>query len=521
MTVGPDRCLYADQTDRIIKVTEARGGCAFAPPPGSAGGLLDWWKAESNGKDSVGQNDGTLHTISFSPGAIGRAFHFPGATSSFIDFGPHAGNFGRDDFTIQFWAKVNTRQVTGILGKRDSCSNATYWDIWGSAAGLHLEMDRNSTNHLVVSTHHTLSDGQFHLLTFVRRGMAVLAFADAHRDGMTRASGVTDADNNFSLISGRSGCLQRGGTRWLTGQLDEIKFYNRALSDAEIAKEYAAAHPAPTAVWISPARNNMTIHGDTLALAARAQSAHHGALIDHVNFTARWQGSRWRAVCTVHRHRQSTLYACKPSWNLSRAHVPNGRLTLSFDVYDVQGRGTSNPSGYRTVIVHRTPLKPPVAVTTGGPCAFLARVNPAKEKQVCPQPNTSSPIGHVLMTLPPSLEPPAEDLCGVWSNPNIPNTIAAAMKMLYGAPHDCLRVANDWVITTSGRNGQAGAIALDVCTSTACLNGQNSHPVAGWHIIQAPFSGGVTILHSFGVTLLIDNGGHQLSFDIETHHFVE
>ncbi|MCW3066295.1 MAG: hypothetical protein JWN32_3467 [Solirubrobacterales bacterium] len=33
VTVGPDRCLYATQTDRVIKVTKADGTCQFVPPP--------------------------------------------------------------------------------------------------------------------------------------------------------------------------------------------------------------------------------------------------------------------------------------------------------------------------------------------------------------------------------------------------------------------------------------------------------------------------------------------------------
>jgi hypothetical protein len=33
VAVGPDKCLYATQTDRVIKVTRADGTCQFVPPP--------------------------------------------------------------------------------------------------------------------------------------------------------------------------------------------------------------------------------------------------------------------------------------------------------------------------------------------------------------------------------------------------------------------------------------------------------------------------------------------------------
>lgn len=207
-------------------------------------GPTDWWKADGDAKDSVGSNDGKLSNVAFTKGVSGQAFGFDGTNSS-IDFGPRAGNFGRD-FTIQFWAKVYG-SGEGILGKRPICQHSNFWDIRGGKEGLSLEMDQNGANYFFVSTHHALDDGVFHLITFVRHGTTVSAYSDAHLDASASSPQPTDMDNSADLIAGRSTCTgpepQGDNTGWLNGQLDEIKFYNRALSKAEIIKKVGNSSP--------------------------------------------------------------------------------------------------------------------------------------------------------------------------------------------------------------------------------------------------------------------------------------
>src|SRR5437879_330220 len=75
-------------------------GCASVPA-----GLVSWWRAESNGLDSVGANNGSLQNgIGFSPGKVGNGFNLDGVddyvvvnASSTLDVGTGAG------FTIEGW----------------------------------------------------------------------------------------------------------------------------------------------------------------------------------------------------------------------------------------------------------------------------------------------------------------------------------------------------------------------------------------------------------------------------------
>lgn len=314
VTVGPDGCLYADQSDSVIKVTNADGTCSLAPtlpatppptappstphpsptlaptqtplavtrptaravdlvPPGTSQssprqGLLDWWKAEGNARDSAGPHHGVLHAIQFRKGVVGQAFSFEGRPASFIDFGSLAGNFGRRDFSIQFWVKIGRSQNAYILGKHDICSNASFWEVSGGPGGLRLEVNHNGAGHLIVRTHHKLNDGYFHLITFVRRGTVLRAYTDAQLDDAIGASGVADLTNNESLIAGQSSCGPPSVADTFKGQLDEVKLYPTALSEDEITLAYAFTGIGDALASILTVQPGAAAPGDTITIKA-------------------------------------------------------------------------------------------------------------------------------------------------------------------------------------------------------------------------------------------------------------
>lgn len=107
----------------------------------------------------------------------------------------------------------------------------------------------------------------------------------------------------------------------------------------------------PGGTWISP-DNNFVVQGDILPFAAHAYPTNPGdPPIDHVNFTATWPGANWHVICTLYRPQQGDVYRC--NWNLAQAGVPNGPLTVSFDVYDVQNNANLAPNGTHYGLVRR------------------------------------------------------------------------------------------------------------------------------------------------------------------------
>ena len=76
-------------------------------------GLVDWWPGDGNANDIVGTNNGTATSVVYGIGEVGRDFEFNGVNSQ-VSFGPTAGNFGTNDFTIEFWANNPTNEPDGV-----------------------------------------------------------------------------------------------------------------------------------------------------------------------------------------------------------------------------------------------------------------------------------------------------------------------------------------------------------------------------------------------------------------------
>ena len=85
-------------------------------------GLVDWWPFEGDANDIIGTNDGIITpTLTNVTGVVGQGFQFDGKNSQ-INFGTGAGNFGTNDFTIDYWMNTTSQDASqAFLGKRDIC----------------------------------------------------------------------------------------------------------------------------------------------------------------------------------------------------------------------------------------------------------------------------------------------------------------------------------------------------------------------------------------------------------------
>jgi hypothetical protein len=111
----------------------------------------------------------------------------------------------------------------------------------------------------------------------------------------------------------------------------------------------------------------------------------------------------------------------------------------------------------------------------------------------------------------------APEVCGYWT------VTYADIARRYGeigncTPADVERSA--WVITTLGTESARGVVAVYRCVSAACRDGRNDHSIAGWRIYPAPYAGGVTLLGQQATdVLIVDNGGHEIVFDVATGRY--
>lgn len=215
-------------------------GAAIAQPAD----MVNWWKADGSAADSAGTANGTISgSVLYVPGRYGQAFDFNGGE---VSCGTSAGNFGTGDFTIAFWVK-NPPQVASfeVMSKRAVCNFASFFDIRAGSgvngAGMYFEAYSNGggANKILVPATGMLDDSWHHIV-FRRQGTKVVTARDGIIINTYTSSGVTNITNAAALRFAGGPCVGFDGTIRFTGLLDDIRFYNRFLTDVEL-RSFACA----------------------------------------------------------------------------------------------------------------------------------------------------------------------------------------------------------------------------------------------------------------------------------------
>jgi subtilisin-like proprotein convertase family protein len=220
-------------------------------------GITDWWPADDDTSDIIGTNDGMISTndpsVLYDVGEVDRAFTFLDMTPGFntnneVDFGTNVGNFGTNDFTVDFWIKIPTNgpppNVMGILEKRVACDLTTtnFWDVISTNGSLQFEInDTVGANDQVVTSTNLVNDGLYHHAAFVREDLTNFIYIDGIQvTNMTNAS-LAMVTNTNMFRAGQSVCVGTNGSiEPFVGDLDELDLFDRALSPAEIYAIYHA-----------------------------------------------------------------------------------------------------------------------------------------------------------------------------------------------------------------------------------------------------------------------------------------
>jgi choice-of-anchor C domain-containing protein len=249
VTVAPGASTQASLNGmQIVQKSTTTPPLGCVPPPP---GLVSWWKGEGSGRDSVDDNNATLmNAISFTNGKVGQAFDFNG-TDSQISFGNTVGNFGTDDFSVEFWIKTTATAHESVIEKWPRCGYASMWEIriggpspFSGPGRLEAvtESDTAGNDVNAISSGRAINDGSFHHVAFVRRGTTLAFYIDGVLDVATNilSGTVSRINNTADLTVGRSVCTGIDGTSPFNGQMDEISIYNRALTESEIQAIYTA-----------------------------------------------------------------------------------------------------------------------------------------------------------------------------------------------------------------------------------------------------------------------------------------
>ncbi len=219
-------------------------------------GLVGWWELdETSGTiayDSVGTNNGTLYgTPGWMPGQIDGALDC-NTTDDYVRIPDNASLNPTQQITIAFW--IYARTAGGGIYKYASCPDQTGKGSPGDSrayilgmggdgkAGLAIYSAVNTSDSLASTNAASLNQWQ-HIAATFNQGQAKI-YINGQLDN-TKAMSVSSIMNDAQPIT-FGGYWQYCGPAFvstLNGLLDDVRIYNRALSDGEVQQLYQAGLP--------------------------------------------------------------------------------------------------------------------------------------------------------------------------------------------------------------------------------------------------------------------------------------
>jgi len=227
--------------------------CAQAP----TNGLKGYWPFTKNAIDSAGMNNnGTVYGATLIKDRCGNdssAYYFDG--NDYIDVGTHS-SLRSSSKTVSFWFKyTDTTSEMIFVGNYNSLNgewgmNCRHHDVHG----LMTDIGAGSNNRQMAHrTFKTWSDNEWHMFTatYNSKNNKLAMYIDCSLLGYKNwdiSGGGFSSSDSIKFYSGEHWIFGassqyfsssiNNGPRYFTGALDDIRIYDRALSETEVKKMY-------------------------------------------------------------------------------------------------------------------------------------------------------------------------------------------------------------------------------------------------------------------------------------------
>jgi hypothetical protein len=201
----------------------------YSPPPN---GLVAWWRADGNGNDSAGTNNGFVaNNVTFVPGLFGQAFNCPGLYPGLVSI-PDNDNFRlTNSLTLSVW--VNMQHNSWIVAGR-----ANNYQIGFDFAGHSRFCINGGGGDLVLLPTNFIPFNQWTHLAETLDGST--GDMRAYINGILVAETNTSVRPAYSISPswvygfGIGAADDSSASFSFNGYIDEVLLYSRALSPSEI-----------------------------------------------------------------------------------------------------------------------------------------------------------------------------------------------------------------------------------------------------------------------------------------------
>lgn len=213
--------------------------------------LVSYWRLEGNSTDSKGSNSGTDTNVTYSAanGKFGQGAGFAG-NGKIVKTSPTGVSV--NTFSVSAWIKTANGSGGGDV--------FTNYYRTGDNNGYRCGIDptngyplfvayKNATpSYKISSAAVDVRDGNWHHIVWVKSGTTYL---DIYVDGVRRENDTSDlydaAFSNVELVIGN----RNGDDIPFTGAIDDVAFFNDALTGTEVSKLYSGDFSASPSLSIS------------------------------------------------------------------------------------------------------------------------------------------------------------------------------------------------------------------------------------------------------------------------------
>lgn len=205
-------------------------------------GLIAYWSFDGDAKDGSGNNNnGDIKgSPTFVAGKFGKAISFEGAGDYVAVKANEALKLREGKFSVSVYVKPNDTTHGDILYHGLGCSTWASWflGMQGAEPDAPLVADsfvfgvRTSNGSAYTSVATKASPGNWVHLAIVHNGSSMVLYVDGKKEKQTDTKDIPYDSQENLYMGGDPGC---GGRSWYKkGLLDEVRLYNRALTDKEV-----------------------------------------------------------------------------------------------------------------------------------------------------------------------------------------------------------------------------------------------------------------------------------------------
>lgn len=234
--------------------------------------LVAWWKFDEAEGGNAGDSSGNdfVGTLIGNPqwqptgGKVGGALAFDG-DDDFVECVDEELNIS-GALTIAAWIKLSkSTPDQKIAGNQDNISGGYKLGIFSDKAEFEVRDSSNSlrNNRFVGGGTVLQPDVWYHVVGTYSQGKSIKTYVNAKLDREQETLNIL-APSTGTL---KMGCEPFSDLYWFNGLMDDLRIYNYALSDAEVAALYAGKELPSTAPGVLAASGEKTSTGNYLILA--------------------------------------------------------------------------------------------------------------------------------------------------------------------------------------------------------------------------------------------------------------